>query len=52
LRNGCSIWVGVLYKITQVLSDEGVPYELIGGLVVLIHVEEANPELTHTDTGR
>lgn len=38
--------VGVLYKIAQVLSDEGVPYELIGGLAVLIHVEEANPELT------
>jgi hypothetical protein len=38
--------VGVLHKIAQVLSDEGVPYELIGGLAVLVHVEEANPELT------
>jgi len=23
---------------------EGVPHELIGGLAVLVHVEEANPE--------
>ena len=38
--------VGVLHKIAQVLSAEGVPYELIGGLAVLVHVEEANPELT------
>jgi hypothetical protein len=38
--------VGVLHKIAQVLSDEGVPYELIGGLAVLVHVEEADPEHT------
>jgi hypothetical protein len=38
--------VGVLHKIVQVLSEEGIAYELIGGLAVLIHVEEANPELT------
>jgi hypothetical protein len=38
--------VGVLHKIAQVLSDAGIPYELIGGLAVLVHVEEANPELT------
>jgi hypothetical protein len=38
--------VGVLHKIAQVLSHEGIPYELIGGLAVLIHVEEVNPELT------
>jgi hypothetical protein len=38
--------VGVLHKIAQLLTDEGIPYELIGGLAVLVHVEEANPELT------
>jgi hypothetical protein len=38
--------VGVLHKIALALSEEGVPYELIGGLAVLVHVEEANPELT------
>jgi hypothetical protein len=38
--------VGVLHKIAQVFTDEGIPYELIGGLAVLIHVEEANPEYT------
>ena len=38
--------VGVLHKIARVFADEGVPYELIGGLAVLVHVEEANPELT------
>jgi hypothetical protein len=38
--------VGVMHKIAQVLSEAGVPYELIGGLAVLVHVEEANPELT------
>jgi hypothetical protein len=38
--------VGVLHKIAQVLSEAGVPYELIGGLAVLVHVEEVNPELT------
>jgi len=38
--------VGVLHKITRVFSDAGIPYELIGGLAVLIHVEEVNPELT------
>jgi hypothetical protein len=38
--------VGVLHKIAQVLSEADVPYELIGGLAVLVHVEEVNPELT------
>src|SRR5580698_4960451 len=38
--------VGVLHKIAQVLSEAEVPYELIGGLAVLVHVEEVNPELT------
>ncbi len=38
--------VGVLHKIAGVLSEENVPYELIGGLAVLVHVEEADPEHT------
>ena len=38
--------VGVLHKIAGVLSEKGVPYELIGGLAVLVHVEEADPEHT------
>jgi hypothetical protein len=38
--------VGVLHKIAHVLADEGISYELIGGLAVLVHVEDANPELT------
>jgi hypothetical protein len=36
--------VGVLHKITDALSSESIPHALIGGLAVLIHVEEANPE--------
>ena len=36
--------VGVLHKITGPLMTAGVPHELIGGLAVLIHVEEADPE--------
>ena len=36
--------VGVLNKITDALTAEHISYELIGGLAVLIHVEEANPE--------
>jgi hypothetical protein len=38
--------VGVLHKISRVLSEESILYELIGGLAVLVHVEEANPEHT------
>jgi hypothetical protein len=38
--------VGVLHRIAQVLAEERVPYELIGGLAVLVHVEEADPEHT------
>jgi hypothetical protein len=38
--------VGVLHKIARVLADGDIPYELIGGLAVLVHVEEANPEYT------
>lgn len=36
--------VGILGKITDILTAENIPYELIGGLAVLLHVEEANPE--------
>ncbi len=38
--------VGILHKITDGLTAENIPYEVIGGLAVLIHVEEANPEFT------
>src|SRR6266566_8531324 len=38
--------VGVLHKIAAVLAAENVSYELIGGLAVLVHVEEADPEHT------
>lgn len=38
--------VSVLHKITDTLEAEHITYELIGGLAVLIHVEEANPEYT------
>jgi hypothetical protein len=38
--------VGVLQKIAEPLSEAGVPYEVVGGLAVLIHVEEADP--THS----
>lgn len=36
--------VGILQKITEALASEDIPHELIGGLAVLVHVEEANPE--------
>ena len=38
--------VGVLHKITDALAAENIPHELIGGLAVLIHVEEADPAQT------
>ena len=38
--------VGVLHKITDALAAENIPHELIGGLAVLIHVEEADPTQT------
>jgi hypothetical protein len=38
--------VGILHKITDSLTSEQIPHEVIGGLAVLIHVEEANPEHT------
>lgn len=38
--------VGLLHKITDALNTQDIVHELIGGLAVLIHVEEANPEHT------
>ena len=38
--------VGILQKIADPLTAAGVPYEVVGGLAVLIHVEEADPEHT------
>jgi len=38
--------VGILHKITDALAAEHIPHEVIGGLAVLIYVEEANPEQT------
>jgi hypothetical protein len=35
--------VGVLHKITGPLEAGHVPHELVGGLAVLIHVEESDP---------
>ncbi len=35
--------VGVLHRIAEALTAQSVPYELIGGLAVLVHVEEADP---------
>jgi hypothetical protein len=36
--------VAVLQKITEPLMAEDVPYELVGGLAVLVHVEAVDPE--------
>jgi len=38
--------VGVLQRIAQPLAMASVPYEVVGGLAVLIHVEEADPTLS------
>ncbi len=38
--------VGILHKITHALTAEHIPHEVIGGLAVLIYVEEVNPEQT------
>jgi hypothetical protein len=40
----------VCCKITDTLRSEGIPHELIGGLAVFIHVEEADP--THSSLTR
>jgi len=36
--------VGVMHRVADTLSDGDIPYEVIGGMAVLIHVEEASPE--------
>jgi hypothetical protein len=38
--------VGLLHRIADSLAAEQIPYEVVGGLAVLIHVEEASPEHT------
>ena len=38
--------VGILQKITDLLTAANIPHEVISGLAVLIHVEEADP--THS----
>jgi hypothetical protein len=38
--------VGILQKIADPLEEANIPYEVVGGLAVLIHVEEADP--THS----
>jgi predicted nucleotidyltransferase len=38
--------VSLLHKITRVLTVHRVPYELIGGLAVMVYIEEASPEHT------
>jgi len=35
--------IGLLHKIADPLMSEDVPHEVVGGLAVLIHVEEADP---------
>ncbi len=35
--------VGVLQRIAGALEEKGVPYELVGSLAVLVHVEEQIP---------
>ena len=37
---------GMLHRITDTLNLAGIPHEVVGGLAVLIYVEEANPEHT------
>lgn len=38
--------IGMLHRITDTLNLAGIPHEVVGGLAVLIYVEEANPEHT------
>jgi hypothetical protein len=35
--------VGMLQKIAEPLATANIPYEVVGGLAILIHVEEADP---------
>lgn len=39
--------VGVLQRISEALTVGNIPHQLIGGLAVLVHVEEANPNTPH-----
>ena len=36
--------VAVLHRIVDALDAQQIPYELVGGMAVLVHVEEANSE--------
>lgn len=36
--------VGILQRIAEPLAAAGIPYEVVGGLAVLVYVEEADPE--------
>ncbi len=36
--------IGTLHKFTEPLAAANIPHEVVGGLAVLIHVEEADPE--------
>lgn len=35
--------IGTLHRITEPLENSGIPYELIGGLAVFLHVEKIDP---------
>jgi hypothetical protein len=35
---------GVLHRVTEALTADSIPHELIGGLAVLVHVESVDPE--------
>jgi hypothetical protein len=48
-RSGYSIW-SACSKITDALTAEDILHELIGGLAVFVHVEEADP--THSTLTR
>jgi len=38
--------VGVLHRIADALTGAHILHEVVGGLAVLIHVEEVSPELS------
>jgi hypothetical protein len=38
--------IGMVHQITDTLKSATVPHEVVGGLAVLIYVEEVSPELT------
>lgn len=43
--------VSLLHNITRVLESSHVPYELIGGMAVIVYCEEANSETTPLTRG-